>query len=920
MIWSGPSLKNILIGRTTHVLSLNHCVERCRRHVCISQRIHARGFGGSSIALREVVSSALTLEESQSKVTSLVKGPKVQFEAGRIANLAEASVVGTSGQTVAMAMAASSVAQNTAPSSNPFPNFLRKQSSFVPLTVDYRQRHHAVGRIPSSGNRSDNRRPADTETLASRAIDRALRPLMKASDDITHLSCSIQACPLTEQGGHPISLALNSASVALKERLKELVGCVHLIVLEDGTILVDQAISSPNAVCELLYAGTREKVVMMEFSGKLPEEQLVDLINLAHDCIQPILDSQAALQSLDKQDYVDDLELRAELGLPSQGPTTPKSNRREQHSDETAAQRLFDEAFEFCKHRIIDSSLRLFGVNDIKKMGSKSDLSPRIHLRSESPLVSKKVRGRKEQLLREEIIQLLAELKPNDTVLVDNYKAAIDDAAVLATWADLIHAKLLKESMARAAIRHGRRADGRGDSSNGCTTIRPLSMEVPFLPDCVHGSSLFTRGETQVLCTATLGPPRDGRILNNPYIPILDSSQKHGDVPFQDVPVGSLRYLKTQEYLESDLNTRRVLADRQQTGDSGILRERTRAFLQYDFPAYSTGEVQQGPSGGNRRETGHGALAEKAILPVLPPADAFPYAIRMTSEVTSSNGSSSMASICGATLALLDAGVPIAAPVAGLSLGLVEENVDGDYRLLVDITGNEDYFGSMDFKIAGTESDVTAFQLDVASPLQLSVIFEALYLAKDARGAILREMEAQSLLSSAGVISALKPRSDLKKSAPRVNIIRYDPTRKKSLVGPGGVVIRQLEDRFNVSLDLTQEGQCLLFGEDQEMVRNAKAAIMDLVADVEVGGIYEGTVIELRDFGAIIELLRNKEGLCHISELADKEEIKANAKGSLGFVHSLLEIGQKIQVVCLAVDPVQGTIRLKPYGKLEPVS
>jgi polyribonucleotide nucleotidyltransferase len=276
-----------------------------------------------------------------------------------------------------------------------------------------------------------------------------------------------------------------------------------------------------------------------------------------------------------------------------------------------------------------------------------------------------------------------------------------------------------------------------------------------------------------------------------------------------------------------------------------------------------------------------------------------------------------MASICGATLALLDAGVPITAPVAGVSVGLAKgKDEDESNRLLLDITGNEDYFGSMDFKIAGTDSKVTAFQLDVKSPLPLSIISKALHLGKDARGEILREMESQSKLSSSGVISDLLPRSDLKDSAPRVNIVRYDPTRKKSLVGPGGAVIRQMEDRFNVSMDLTQEGQCLLFGEDHEMVRQAKAAVMDLVADVEVGGVYEGTVMELRDFGAIIEILRNKEGLCHISELANKDELKSNTRGTMGLVHSLLEVGQKIKVVCSAVDPVQGTIRLKPHRKL----
>eukprot|EP00526_Cylindrotheca_closterium_P002561 CAMPEP_0113609660 /NCGR_PEP_ID=MMETSP0017_2-20120614/4613_1 /TAXON_ID=2856 /ORGANISM="Cylindrotheca closterium" /LENGTH=912 /DNA_ID=CAMNT_0000518499 /DNA_START=43 /DNA_END=2777 /DNA_ORIENTATION=+ /assembly_acc=CAM_ASM_000147 len=856
------------------------------------------------------------IDYSQMNFASIIDGPQIRFGSGKIANLTESSIVGASGETVVMATVASSPTEDQPTSSNDFLQYIRQQSSFVPLTVDYRQRHHAVGKIPTSGNRSDNRRPSDEETLAGRAIDRAIRPLIKKSDDSIQLSCSIQACPLTDQGGHPIALALNSASVALRDRLEEPIGCVYLNVLKDGTVLIDQSIPHQDSICELLYAGTRDKVVMMEFSGLLPEENLINLIELAHGCVQPLLDTQKMLVDTRKsQQEIEDEALRKELGLP---PTNGNQTSIESESTTVGdSEQLFDEIYDFCRKEIGESSLRLFGVGDLSKVGSEVALAPRIHGATDPPLVSKKLRGRKEQMLRDEIQQKLIDFEPSKQQR-DSYKDMMDDGGAIPTLADLVHSKLLKESMAQAAIKHGRRADGRGDYSNACTTIRPLSMEVPALPDCVHGSSLFTRGETQVLCTVTLGPPKDGIAIKDPYKPITDPSKEAAkELPFQDLPVGSLRYLNTQEYLESDLNTRRVMADREQTGDSGTMKERRRAFLQYDFPAFSKGEVQKGPSGGNRREIGHGALAEKALLPILPEAEAFPYAIRMTSEVTSSNGSSSMATICGVTLALLDAGVPIASPVAGISVGLAAGKTEKDrHRLLLDITGNEDYFGSMDFKIAGTDSAVTAFQLDVSTPLPLDVVSKAILLAKDGRIEMLSEMESQSRETSGGEVSSLLPRSDLKDAAPRVNIVKYDPTRKKSLVGPGGAVIRQMEDRFNVSLDLTQEGRCLLFGDDREMVRQAKAAVMDLVADVEVGGIYEGTVIELRDFGAIIEVLRNKEGLCHISELVEKEEIKRNKRGTLGLVNSVLRVGQKIDVVCAAVDPVQGTIRLKPNKKL----
>lgn len=310
---------------------------------------------------------------------------------------------------------------------------------------------------------------------------------------------------------------------------------------------------------------------------------------------------------------------------------------------------------------------------------------------------------------------------------------------------------------------------------------------------------------------------------------------------------------------------------------------------------------------------GHGALAEKAILPVLPSPHRFPYAIRMTSEVTDSNGSSSMASVCGAMLALLDAGVPIVTPVAGVSVGLAlpddpdtgTESINNrQYELLLDITGTEDYYGAMDFKIAGTYVGVTALQLDVKKPIPLSVLPDALELAKAGRQAMLNEMTSQCKES---VLGGLKHRSNLKDTTPRVEVVRFDPQRKRDLIGPGGAVLRQLEDRYDVAVDLTQEGQCLLFGTDKDMVQKAKSTVADLVADVIEGEVYEGTIVEIKDFGAIVELLRNKEGLLHVSELADDI---SDPQGNFGAVKKHLKEGDKLKVLCTGVDPVHGSIRL----------
>jgi polyribonucleotide nucleotidyltransferase len=887
---------------------------------------------------------------SASEFSSLVFGPQIEFGFGKIACLAESSVMGSVGQTVAFATITSApLSRDTSNKEEKLSecilNICRESSSNVPLTLDYRQRHHAVGKIPTTALR-DDRRPTQAETLAGRAIDRSLRPLLKKSSDSIHLTCSIQACPLEDSlGGNAVTTALNAASVALKYRLKELVAGVYLCLLKDGRVIVDPSTKHEDAVCELLYAGTREKVVMMEFSGLLPESQLKQFTELAHDCIQPILDTIEETEVVDNvQNKLDEDAIRSQLGLAarSDGTSIDKNQNSSVEDNLPVARAIYDQALEHCKMHVREASLKTFGVANLtaepERNGPSIDETPTIHPADGDPLLSKFVRGQREHILREEIRQLLQTFSPDSTIL-QHYEAMVQEhPSILSELTDSIHTAILGDALREATTKYHRRADGRGSSTkNGCVTIRPLQMEVPALPDVVHGSSIFTRGETQVLCTVTVGPPKDGILLNDPYNPPTKATQEEDGLPFQELPVGSLRYLRTQEYMLSDLNSRKIRADREQTGDSGQIKERRQAFLQYDFPAYCKGEVPQGYGGSpNRREVGHGALAERAVLPVLPGPTEFPYAIRMTSEVTSSNGSSSMASVCGATLALLDAGVPIAGPVAGVSVGLVlDKDGNTDHQLLLDITGTEDFYGAMDFKIAGTENKVTAIQLDVKEPLPLSIVFEAIDLARDGRAQMLKEMDVQTSNSSAGEISNLLPRSELKDSAPRVEVVRFDPMRKKDLLGPGGVgtyfllcilvcsilrflirswtsVIRQMEDRFNVSLDLTQEGQCLLYGEDKDMVRAAKAAVMDLVSDVEVGGVYEGTVIELRDFGAIIELLRNKEGLCHVSELADKSELRSHPHGAIGLINSLLHVGKRIQVECTAVDIVQGTIRVKP--------
>lgn len=853
-------------------------------------------------------------------IQQIIDGKPVQFDTGSIANLAKASVIGTAGQSLVLAVVATDSSQQG--SSSPLIDSLRSSDN-IGLTVSYQERHHGVGKIPTINRmRRDTVNSSDEEILAGRAVDRALRPLMKSTitDQQVHVSCSVQA---HDGRGNPVALALNAASVALGSRLNSRVAAVHLCLTSDGIVIRDPTFSqTQEAAACLLYAGTRDHVVMMEASSptqSIPEDLLIQLMELAHAAIQPILDTQELLVVGQEDEETSDSELLESLGITTSGSaistlwaslgvtssgSTKSGNAAAVPNDSSA---LVNDAYMYCQPRLGHAALRLFGCSEGTKE-LKGGTSVHIHPQH-TPLLPKSIRGRREHLLSKEIERLLMEgFVPSDYKIREVFQTSRD--TIVPLLSNAVHKKMVQKALYLSSSKYQTRGDNRSYAGNGTQTIRPLAVSVPALPDSVHGSSLFSRGETQVLCTTTLGAPRDGVPVANPYHEQTVSLRQSG--PFDHLPVGSLRYLRSQEAMASDLNSKKVMAAKEMTGDSGTLDEVRRFFLQYDFPSFSKGEV---PSGrGNRREVGHGKLAEKAIDSVLPHPSDFPYSMRVTSEVTSSNGSSSMATVCGATLALLDAGVPLLAPVAGVSVGLALGDTPSEYSLLLDITGTEDHYGCMDFKIAGTTDGVTALQLDVKSPLPMKILKEALHLAREGRVVMLEEMKQLAKNSSAGVISKLYPRLTLKDSAPRVEVVRFDPMRKKDLIGPGGAVLRQLEDRFDVSLDLTQEGQCLLFGQDKTAVADAKAAVMDLVADVEEGQVYTGTVIEIKDYGAVVELLRNKEGLLHVSEIADDI---SHPEGNFGVVNQHLRVGQKIEVLCTGVDPVQGYIRLSRKALLK---
>lgn len=383
---------------------------------------------------------------------------------------------------------------------------------------------------------------------------------------------------------------------------------------------------------------------------------------------------------------------------------------------------------------------------------------------------------------------------------------------------------IVEDEVSRLVIEEGRRVDGRS-----LAEIRPLSVEVGVLPR-THGSALFSRGETQVLSAVTLGSPGDEQQLDT-----MEES-------------GKKRYMH-----------------------------------HYNFPPYSVGEVGR-MGGAGRREIGHGALAEKALLPVLPSKEEFPYTVRVVSEVLSSNGSSSMASTCGSTLSLMDAGVPIKTPIAGIAMGLASDS-RGRYKILTDLQDLEDGKGGMDFKVAGSEVGITAVQLDTKTHgLSQEIVEETLAAAKTARLKILEEMTK--------IIA--EPRSELSPFAPRIVTIHINPERIRDVIGPGGKVINEIIDKTGVaSIDIEQDGTVFICSASKEGMDKAVEWVKSLTREVVVGEIYQGVVTRLMDFGAFVEILPKQEGLVHISELAPYR---------VNQVSDIVKAGQPVTVKVIEID------------------
>jgi polyribonucleotide nucleotidyltransferase len=393
-------------------------------------------------------------------------------------------------------------------------------------------------------------------------------------------------------------------------------------------------------------------------------------------------------------------------------------------------------------------------------------------------------------------------------------------------------AKLERDIIRRRIAVEKRRPDGRGTED-----VRDISCEVGVIPR-THGSALFTRGQTQALSLLTLG----------------------GTGEFQRI-------------------------------DDLSLTEKKRYIHHYNFPPYSVGETgfMRGPK---RRDIGHGALAERALVPMLPDEVEFPYTIRIVSEILESNGSSSMASVCGSSLSLMDAGVPLKAPVAGIAMGLIKEG--DDYVVLTDIAGVEDHLGDMDFKVAGTATGITALQMDIKiSGVTFAILSEALAQAKRARLFILDEMNA----------TLPEPRPELSQYAPRIFTIQINPDQIGLVIGKGGETIRGMTDEFGVDIDIEDDGTIFICAPDQEAADGVIGRITAMTKEIEVGDVFNGRVVKTTDFGAFVELKKGTDGLIHISRLGE---------GRVKSVEDVLKRGDTVTVEVVEIDKARNRIGLKP--------
>ena len=855
------------------------------------------------------------------KVEAEIGGQSFSLEAGKLAEQADGAVLIRYGDTVVLA---------TAVAKEP-----REGLDFFPLTIDYEERMYAAGKIPGGFIKRESR-PSEAAILAMRLTDRPIRPLFPKGyrNDVQVVLTVLSA----DQENDPDILAVNGASAALAISPIPFQGPVGAVRVGriDGQFVTNPTTSQLElSDLDLVVAGTRDAVMMVEAGAKvLPETVMADAIVYGQSELQKSIELQeklvATAGSAKKMPFVGpkaDSVVKLGTALAKGGAEfvvfdleTTAMKPENGYIVDIAALRVRDgqvvDRFESLVNpgrAIVGHQVHGISDADVAQAPTAADILPKFSAWiGDAPVVAHNVAFDLPFVLRHlssdanwqpsavyDTLELAYQIYPDagswklgdlirfvfgrdhatahrampdaeataelfiemsrglperlDAIRADiadevrrardNYnrgeqKERLEDIRRRHGIGSALMDVLTKATVRELVLSENVRIDGRDTKA-----IRPISVEVGILPR-THGSGLFTRGQTQALSIATLGPSSDVQRLDT----ISPETEK--------------RYIH-----------------------------------HYNMPPYSTGETKpmRGPG---RREIGHGALAERALVPVLPSEDDFPYTIRVVSEVVSSNGSTSMASTCGSTLALMDAGVPIKAPVAGVAMGLITDSASGRYAVLTDITGKEDAYGDMDFKVAGTADGVTALQMDIkVGGITPEIMRDALEQARIGRLFILDKMTA--------VISA--SRSELSPYAPRIHTLKIPVDKIRDIIGPGGKVIRQITAETGTQINVEDDGTVQIAATSGEAAEKAIRWIEGLTRDVEVGREYLGKVTRIMNFGAFVEILPGKEGLVHISQLADYRVPR---------VEDVVSIGDELMVVVTEIDRM-GRINLSRRAAME---
>ena len=681
-----------------------------------------------------------------------LNGKIINIGTGKIAKQAAGSIVVSCGGTVVLVTAASSKEP-------------REGIDFFPLMVDYEEKFYAAGKIPGGFFKREGR-PSKNAILTSRLIDRPLRPLFPSEyrNDVQVIATVFSY----DQKNLPDILAMIGASAALWVSdipFQCPIGAVRIGLIENEFIVNPGPQELENTKLNLIIAGTKDSIMMMEGEAKeVPEEIILKAIGIAQESIKSIIEGQEKLAAI--------------LGKPNV--------KEEKKYSKTV------ELVDNYRHEIKN----LFEA-EIKKAIC-------IHEKKE-----------REDLLEDifnRIIEKISTVADNLPLLKEAYEENCKEA---------IRHLIMKEKI---------RVDGRK-----LDEIRSISCETGVLPR-VHGSALFTRGQTQALVVTTLGTVKDRQFIDT---------------------------------LEEE--------------------SAERFYLHYNFPPFSVGEVRP-RRGQSRREIGHGSLAEMALKALIPPEEEFPYTIRVVAEILESNGSSSMASVCGGSLSLFDAGVPLKRPIAGIAMGLVKE--DEDVEILTDILGLEDHYGDMDFKAAGSSMGITAIQMDLKiAGIPTSTLSDILKRSKEARLYILEKMNK--------VLS--KYREKLSDYAPKITVINVDPSKIGMVIGPSGKNIKKIIEITGASIDIKDDGEIFIASTDGKSLNQAKKMIEDMVREAKVGETYEGKVTRTTNFGAFVEIFPGKEGLVHISKLSRQR---------IGRVEDVVRVNDNILVKCIGIDS-QGRVDLR---------